>query len=268
VEDRPRHEYWLKDRDLLLRNYRVEITNREEIVADRSGVALEVRSRYPGRPSLRLVLDEATGLLLDFRLFDWKGKPAITSRFTSLLLDPGLPEEPEQPDPWSWNSWGWKFGDWKGGDWKAGGWKAGNWNSGNWKSGGTGKAGFVPPGPWNRFKKVPGPVTAEIGEKLGFPPFVPRYLPEGFRLKATYEGYGRNRLLKTVYSDGLSWIEMYQRQAREPEEDRVVHESTRCSRTRMSLCLDGVKISIEGRLDPEVLREVVKSLGVVGGMEP
>ncbi len=91
--------YWLKDRELLLRNYRVQERGLET-VAGRPGVALEIRPVHPGRPRIRLVVDEETGLLLDYLKFDYRGEPVFHSRFTALRLwkaAPGRAEEPRGP---------------------------------------------------------------------------------------------------------------------------------------------------------------------------
>ena len=96
----------------------------------------------------------------------------------------------------------------------------------------------------------------------------PRYLPQGFQLEAMYLGRGgmfpkgeKPKLLKSVYTDGFVRIELYQRRSLGEQEDGVVRESTRGSRTKMRLALGELRISLEGRLDPKELREVVKSLG-------
>ncbi|MHC4473156.1 MAG: sigma-E factor regulatory protein RseB domain-containing protein [Planctomycetota bacterium] len=92
--------YWLSDFDLLLRNYRVRELSKETVLG-RGAITLEVRSVHPGRPRMRLVVDEETGLLLDAEKFDHRGVRTYRSRFTTLLLDPELPDPPpSRKMPW------------------------------------------------------------------------------------------------------------------------------------------------------------------------
>jgi len=95
--------YWLKDKDLLLRNYRVRETGRGTVLG-RAAIVLDIRSIHAGRPRMRLVVDEGTGLLLDVEKFDVRGTRTFRSRFTTLLLEPELPEPPVRREkrgfPW------------------------------------------------------------------------------------------------------------------------------------------------------------------------
>jgi len=77
---------WLRDVDLLLRNYTVEEAGTETVVG-RAGQVLRVRSIHPGRPSARLVVDAQTGLLLVSEFWDYRGALTLESRFDTLLLD-------------------------------------------------------------------------------------------------------------------------------------------------------------------------------------
>lgn len=87
--------FWLKDRDVLLRNYRVAIVGREE-VAERAGVVLEIRAVTSGRPSVRMIADEETGLLLGMERRDYRGEVIYRSKFTTLLIDTA--EEQDEAD--------------------------------------------------------------------------------------------------------------------------------------------------------------------------
>ena len=85
--------YWLKDRALLLRNY-VVVENGPEKVAGRPCDSLLLRSRHPGRPSMRMLVDAETGLLLDFTKYDYEGRRTFRSRFTSIRIRPSMPSAP------------------------------------------------------------------------------------------------------------------------------------------------------------------------------
>lgn len=96
VDWRSRHDYWLADSDRLLANYRIQADGPAE-VAGRKGTRYVVRSRYEGRarPSLEVVVDDRSGLLLSYREIDWMGEVAIRVEFTTLVVDPAdLPERP------------------------------------------------------------------------------------------------------------------------------------------------------------------------------
>jgi hypothetical protein len=95
---RHRRFYWLKDKELLLKNYHVREAGRETALG-REAIALVIRSNHPGRPRMRLVVDEDTGLLLDVEKFDGSDRRTFRSRFTTLLLDPELPEPPAPKKP-------------------------------------------------------------------------------------------------------------------------------------------------------------------------
>jgi len=96
VDWRSRHDYWLGDAERLLTNYRV-VRNGSAEVAGRTGTRYEVSSRLADekRPSVTLVVDDETGLLLSFRQTNWEGKRSLFSEFTTLVLDPE--EMPERP---------------------------------------------------------------------------------------------------------------------------------------------------------------------------
>lgn len=97
--------YWLANRQLLLRNYRVVETGTER-VCDRDGVALELRSVHEGRPSMHMVVDEETGLLLSADSFDYRGRLTFHSAFTTLIVEgassavPVAEESPVHAEGW------------------------------------------------------------------------------------------------------------------------------------------------------------------------
>jgi len=215
-ESRPRFEYLLKDRELLLDNYRVRPAGRET-VARRDGVVVIIRSRIAdaSRPSMRLVLDPETKLVLSSEIIDWRGETGFRSRYTSLLLDPvlGAPPEPRRG------------------------------------------------GREERRRMRPKEVESEAEAGVPFTPLVPRHLPRGFR-RMTVQVFGhRFPTVRSVYSDGLSWIEIRQWKARPGREERVVRTFPRGSRVKMKMALHGVGIMLDGRLDPEELKKVIRSLG-------
>jgi hypothetical protein len=96
VEWGSRHDYWLRDADRLLTNYTIERDGPRE-VAGRTGSRYVVRSRLADekRPTLELVVDDETGLLLSYRQVNWQGSATLTSSFTTLVIDPDvMPERP------------------------------------------------------------------------------------------------------------------------------------------------------------------------------
>jgi negative regulator of sigma E activity len=88
--------YWLKDRELLARNYRVVVAGRER-VAERPAVVVEIRPERVGRPSVIALVDEETGLLLGLERRDYRGESVYRSRFLTLLLDPRDEETTDKP---------------------------------------------------------------------------------------------------------------------------------------------------------------------------
>jgi len=82
--------YWLADRELLLENYLITEKGRRTVF-DREGVVLEITSRYAGRPSIEIVVDTETNILLAADYRDYRGKTTLRSGFRTLLIDPELP---------------------------------------------------------------------------------------------------------------------------------------------------------------------------------
>ncbi len=93
---------WLRDIDLLERNYEVRERGRQEVMG-RAATVLEVLARRPSRPSVELVVDDETGLLLGSEFRDHRGSPSFRSRFRTLVPAPARTagrasaEEPEPP---------------------------------------------------------------------------------------------------------------------------------------------------------------------------
>lgn len=86
--------FWLADEELLRRNYEVRRTGAETVVG-RPATVLEVVGREPGRPSMKLWVDEATGLLLVSESRNWRGGVSMRSEFLDLEVGPDLPPPPE-----------------------------------------------------------------------------------------------------------------------------------------------------------------------------
>lgn len=82
--------YWLADKELLLKNYIVTEKGRRTI-SEREGIVLDVSSRHKGRPSIEVVVDAETNLLLAAEFRNYRGQAAFRSELQSLLLDPDLP---------------------------------------------------------------------------------------------------------------------------------------------------------------------------------
>ena len=124
----------------------------------------------------------------------------------------------------------------------------------------------LPPAPEpgrSRFRPDPDPGTeAEGGAavELPFEPLAPRWLPAGFVEKGRYRHSVRGIRLKTVYSDGLTWLEVTQSLAGPDDgETNVAKKWTHGSRTTLRVVLDNVKVVLVGRLEPEVLVRILDS---------
>ncbi len=88
---RSRHR-WIDDPSLLLENYDVVLPGDEvEDVAWRAVERVELRPRHPGRPSLTLLVDTETRLVLAEQLRDHDGVQRFAWRFDTIDFDP----EPE-----------------------------------------------------------------------------------------------------------------------------------------------------------------------------
>jgi negative regulator of sigma E activity len=170
---------------------------------------------------MRLVVDEETGLLLEIEKLDYQGARTMVSRFTTVILDPELPQPPER--------------------------KSSSWRR-RWEKYGAQK------------RERP---------ELSFAPLAPRFLPEGFREKKTCRysvrergKEGRVAVVRTMYSDGMSWIDIRQSPAAPGSEENKVRQYRRGSRVKMYVVIGGVEVRLVGRLDPAELLEVLDSLAV------
>ena len=201
--------YWLADMKLLLENYLVTETG-HRTVSDRDGIMLEIASRHAGRPSIEIVIDNETSVLLaaDFR--SYQGATTFRSEFRTLLIDPDLPPRSESQGRRNRSS-----------------------DVEKWKA--------------NRKKDVP------------FAVLEPQFLPVGFVKKSCWKSRRRPRL-NTMYSDGLSWIQISLASADSGSPEKVVEQSRCGSRTTLKMVLNGVSIRLVGRLDPSVLLKVLGSL--------
>ena len=84
---------WLDDPELLLRNYTVEVDPADgPAVAWRDTRHLTVRARRPGRPSLDLLVDKETSLVLREQIRDFDGKLWLTNVFDTIEYR--APDEP------------------------------------------------------------------------------------------------------------------------------------------------------------------------------
>jgi negative regulator of sigma E activity len=200
--------YWLADKNLLLRNYVVEEKGRRT-VSERNGLVLSITSRHEGRPSIEVVVDEETSLLLSSEFRNYLGETSFRSSFQTLLIDPGLPAR-------------------------------------------SPKEGRERKGDVERVQK-------SSRKALPVKMLEPRYLPEGFVRKASWKSR-RSPRINTIYSDGLSWIQLSLSEAEAGSPERVVEQSRSGSRTTMKMVLSGVHIRLVGRLDPEELLEVLRSM--------
>jgi len=89
---------WLDDPALLLRNYTVEVDPADgPAVAWRDTRHLKIRSRRPGRPSLDLLVDKETSLVLREEMRDFDGKLWLTNVFDTI--DYRAPDETAAGEP-------------------------------------------------------------------------------------------------------------------------------------------------------------------------
>jgi hypothetical protein len=89
---------WLDDPDLLLRNYTVEVDPADgPPVAWRDTRHLTVRAKRPGRPSLDLLVDKETSLVLREQIRDFEGRLWLTNVFDTIEYR--APEEPAGGPP-------------------------------------------------------------------------------------------------------------------------------------------------------------------------
>jgi hypothetical protein len=88
---------WLDDPGLLLRNYSVEVDPADgPAVAWRDTRHLTIRARRPGRPSLDLLVDKETSLVLREQVRDFDGKLWLTNVFDTI--DYRAPDEAAADD--------------------------------------------------------------------------------------------------------------------------------------------------------------------------
>jgi negative regulator of sigma E activity len=174
---------------------------------------LEIASGHEGRPSLEIVVDAGSSLLLATEFRDYRGQVAYRSEFRTLLLDPGLPDRPPERK-------------WEG--------KGRMWDVERVKDTGA---------------KV-----------LPFAMLEPQYLPEGFVRKSSWKSRRSDRV-NTMYSDGLTWIQISLSPAEPGSAEKVVTQARCGSRTTMNMVLNGVAVHLVGHLDPAVLLKVLGSLG-------
>ncbi len=83
--------YWLADKDLFLENHFITEMGRRT-VSDREGIVFEISSRHAGRPSIEIVLDTETSILLAINSRDYLGRTRFRAEFRTLLIEPELPE--------------------------------------------------------------------------------------------------------------------------------------------------------------------------------
>ena len=203
--------YWLADKELLLKNY-IVVEKGRRTVSERDGIVLEITSRHEGRPSIEIVVDVESNLLLAAEFRSYLGRISFRSEFRTLLIDPGLP--PRSPQ----RKW-----------------------DGQRRSSDVEK-------------------MKDNGEQaIPFAMIEPQYLPEGFVRKSRWKSR-RSPRVNTMYSDGLSWIQISLSPAEPGSPERVVKQTCCGSRTTMKMVLDGISIRLVGRLDPSVLLKVLGSL--------
>ena len=87
----------------------------------------------------------------------------------------------------------------------------------------------------------------------------PRYLPEGFVRKSRWRSRRSDRV-NTMYSDGLTWIQISLSPAEPGRAERVVKQVRSGARTTMNMNLNGVAVHLVGQVDPAVLLDVLGSL--------
>lgn len=80
---------WNKDLDLLLSNYSTRTVG-HRVIAGRDGVALDIVSRYPARPRIKMVVDAATGVALAQEEFDCYGRPVSRTVLKKINYSPQL----------------------------------------------------------------------------------------------------------------------------------------------------------------------------------
>lgn len=79
---------WMQDPDLLLRNYTAELDPSDgPAIAWRDTRRLTLRSTRPGRPSLELLLDKETSVVLREQMRDFEGKLWLTNVFDTIDYD-------------------------------------------------------------------------------------------------------------------------------------------------------------------------------------
>jgi hypothetical protein len=193
--------HWFKDTRLLLENYEIREAGRAQL-AGREGFVLEIVPRHPKRPSLRLVADEETGLLLSLERRNYLGELVFSSRFVTLLLTRVEREGERRRGPRRWT----------------------------------------------------GP-RAPAARPRPFEPLVARRLPAGFVEKRAWRFGGLHR---TLYSDGLVWIELSQWRARPDAEEQVVRRTQAGDRTTLKMTYRGIGLKLVGSLDPDELLEVLR----------
>lgn len=82
---------WMEDPSLLLSNYTVAVDDEAPQVAWRPTRRLHIAGRLPGRPSLELLVDQETWVILREEFRDAAGEVRLTSTFESIAFeDPGL----------------------------------------------------------------------------------------------------------------------------------------------------------------------------------
>jgi negative regulator of sigma E activity len=106
-----------------------------------------------------------------------------------------------------------------------------------------------------------------LADAVGFEPFVPGTLPEGFRLVACHVREGSRRSAVLVYGDGLAQFVISEvptgaAERRDTTEDEVeVRRRERPGETHLGLRLDGTRIDVRSRtLGSRLLLDVVASL--------
>ncbi len=97
---RSRHR-WIDDPSLLLESYDVvPAAEADECVAWRTARRVEIVPRRPDRPSMSLLVDEATSLVLGETIRDSDGVQRFSWRFDTIEFDPAeLPGDADEAEP-------------------------------------------------------------------------------------------------------------------------------------------------------------------------
>ncbi len=217
--------HWLRDRDLLLRSYRL-VEEQTEVVAGRDAMRYRLKALRPDRPSRRFWLDVKTGVMLRDEGLDAAGRVIEAMHYETIEFggDGPVPDLEVAGD------------------------------------GSTERE--------TALREVP---MGVLPGEVGFVPYRPGTLPEGFELLRCHVKDGVRRGAVLVYGDGLARFVISQRptdagdatgDASSPGDEVEVRREVRRGELRLGLRLDGTQIDVSSRtIGWDLLRDVVASLG-------